>query len=452
MTKQNEQNKMGIMPCNRLLVSMAVPIMFSMIVQALYNIVDSIFVSRLGEAALTAVSLAFPVQMLIIAVVGGTGVGINARLSRKLGERQFEEVNVTAGNAVLLNIIYAFLIMLIGQFLAFFYFNMMTGDPAIRKYGSDYLYVILTFGLTLVFQVTFERLLQSTGLTFYSMISQTTGAIINIILDPIMIFGLLGFPALGTRGAALATVIGQCCSATVGLISNLKINKEIKFDLKYLKPDLACIRQIYAVGLPSILMQSLGSVMNFSVSKILIGFSSTAAAVFGVYFKLQSFIFMPVFGLNNGVVPIIAYNYGARKPERIKETFKLAVFYAMSIMAVGFLIFELMPAQLLSLFNASEHMTEIGVHGLRVLAIPFIIAGYCIMCSSVFQALGHGVLSLWVSLVRQIVVLIPSAFILARVAGLDGVWFSFPIAEVASAIMSILFIRQIMKKEVDPLY
>ncbi len=452
MTKQNEQNKMGIMPCNRLLVSMAVPMMFSMIVQALYNIVDSIFVSRLGEAALTAVSLAFPVQMLIIAVVGGTGVGINARLSRKLGERQFEEVNVTAGNALLLNIIYAFLIMLIGQFLAFFYFNMMTGDPAIRKYGSDYLYVILTFGLTLVFQVTFERLLQSTGLTFYSMISQTTGAIINIILDPIMIFGLLGFPALGTRGAALATVIGQCCSATVGLISNLKINKEIKFDVKYLKPDLACIRQIYAVGLPSILMQSLGSVMNFSVSKILIGFSSTAAAVFGVYFKLQSFIFMPVFGLNNGVVPIIAYNYGARKPERIKETFKLAVFYAMSIMAVGFLIFELMPAQLLSLFNASEHMTEIGVHGLRVLAIPFIIAGYCIMCSSVFQALGHGVLSLWVSLVRQIVVLIPSAFILARVAGLDGVWFSFPIAEVASAIMSILFIRQIMKKEVDPLY
>ena len=452
MTKQNEQNKMGIMPCNRLLVSMAVPMMFSMIVQALYNIVDSIFVSRLGEAALTAVSLAFPVQMLIIAVVGGTGVGINARLSRKLGERQFEEVNVTAGNALLLNIIYAFLIMLIGQFLAFFYFNMMTGDPAIRKYGSDYLYVILTFGLTLVFQVTFERLLQSTGLTFYSMISQTTGAIINIILDPIMIFGLLGFPALGTRGAALATVIGQCCSATVGLISNLKINKEIKFDVKYLKPDLACIRQIYAVGLPSILMQSLGSVMNFSVSKILIGFSSTAAAVFGVYFKLQSFIFMPVFGLNNGVVPIIAYNYGARKPERIKETFKLAVFYAMSIMAVGFLIFELMPAQLLSLFNASEHMTEIGVHGLRVLAIPFIIAGYCIMCSSVFQALGHGVLSLWVSLVRQIVVLIPSAFILARVAGLDGVWFSFPIAEVASAVMSILFIRQIMKKEVDPLY
>ena len=452
MTKQNEQNKMGIMPCNRLLISMAVPMMFSMIVQALYNIVDSIFVSRLGEAALTAVSLAFPVQMLIIAVVGGTGVGINARLSRKLGERQFEEVNVTAGNALLLNIIYAFLIMLIGQFLAFFYFNMMTGDPAIRKYGSDYLYVILTFGLTLVFQVTFERLLQSTGLTFYSMISQTTGAIINIILDPIMIFGLLGFPALGTRGAALATVIGQCCSATVGLISNLKINKEIKFDVKYLKPDLACIRQIYAVGLPSILMQSLGSVMNFSVSKILIGFSSTAAAVFGVYFKLQSFIFMPVFGLNNGVVPIIAYNYGARKPERIKETFKLAVFYAMSIMAVGFLIFELMPAQLLSLFNASEHMTEIGVHGLRVLAIPFIIAGYCIMCSSVFQALGHGVLSLWVSLVRQIVVLIPSAFILARVAGLDGVWFSFPIAEVASAVMSILFIRQIMKKEVDPLY
>ena len=261
--EETRQNKMGTMPCNRLLLTMSVPMMLSMLVQALYNIVDSVFVSRLSEGALTAVSLAFPVQTLLIAVIGGTGVGINARLSRKLGERRFEEVHVTAGNAILLNLIYAVVIMILGQFVASMYYNMMTPDPEIRAYGIDYLYVILSFSFALIFQVTFERLLQSTGLTVWSMICQTTGAVINIILDPIMIFGLLGCPAMGTRGAALATVIGQCTAACIGLIANLKVNREIQFAPKYLRPDGTTIRQIYAVGLPSIVMQSIGSVMNF---------------------------------------------------------------------------------------------------------------------------------------------------------------------------------------------
>jgi len=449
--EETRQNKMGTMPCNQLLLTMSVPMMLSMLVQALYNIVDSVFVARLSEDALTAVSLAFPIQTLMIAVIGGTGVGINARLSRKLGERRFDEVNLTAGNAVTLNLIYAAVIMILGQFGASLYFHMMTPDPEIRAYGVDYLYVIMSLSAALIFQVTFERLLQSTGLTIWSMISQTTGAVINIILDPIMIFGLLGCPAMGTRGAALATVIGQTTAACIGLIANLRVNKEIRFEKQYLRPDGQTIAQIYAVGLPSILMQSIGSVMNFFLNRILLDFSSTAAAVFGVYFKLQSFVFMPVFGLNNGVVPIIAFNYGARKPERIRETFKLGAVYAMSIMAVGFLLFELIPGPLLGLFNASENMLSIGVPALRILATPFIVAGFCIMCSSVFQALGHGVLSLWVSLIRQIIVLLPCAFILSKVIGLQGVWLSFPIAEVASAALSIAFIRGILKKEVDPL-
>ncbi|MBQ9421390.1 MAG: MATE family efflux transporter [Lachnospiraceae bacterium] len=447
-----KQNKMGTMPCNKLLLTMSVPMMLSMLVQALYNIVDSIFVSRVSENALTAVSLAFPVQTLMIAIIGGTGVGINARLSRKLGERRFDEVNLTAGNAILLNAIYAAVILIVGQFAASLYYNMMTPDAEIRAYGTDYLYVIMTFSAALIFQVTFERLLQSTGLTIWSMISQTTGAILNIILDPIMIFGLFGCPAMGTRGAALATVVGQTVAACIGLAANLKVNKEIRFEPRFMMPDKQTIAQIYAVGLPSIIMQSIGSVMNFCLNKILLDFSSTAAAVFGVYFKLQSFVFMPVFGLNNGVVPIIAYNYGARRPDRIKETFRYAAIYAMSIMAVGFLLFELIPGQMLALFNASDHMIEIGVPALRFLATPFIVAGYCIMCSSVFQALGHGVLSLWVSLTRQIIVLLPCAFILSRVIGLTGVWAAFPIAEIASAALSILFIRRIMRQEVDTLY
>ena len=444
--KKHIQNKMGYMPCGPLLLSMSLPMMMSMLVQALYNIVDSVFVSRISENALTAVSLAFPVQILIIAVIGGTGVGINARLSAKLGERNFEEVNYTAGNALTINLIYAALFVLVGSVIAAFYYRMMTPDPEIRQHGYDYLSVIMICSPALIFQITFERLLQSTGKTFYSMISQTVGAITNIIMDPILIFGLFGLPAMGTKGAALATVFGQLLACMIGAVSNLKINKEISFQKKYLRLHAPAVSQIYAVGIPSIIMQCIGSVMNLGMNKILLSFTSTAAAVFGVYYKLQSFVFMPVFGLNNGLVPIIAFNLGARRPDRIRETLKFGLLYALSIMLAGTLLFELFPEFLLGLFNASDHMLSIGVPALRTIASHFILAGGSIICISTFQATGHGVLSMWVSIVRQLAVLLPGAFLLSRLVGLEGVWLAFPLAEIVALSMSLYF----MKKYIRP--
>jgi putative MATE family efflux protein len=447
----NRENKMGYMPCGKLLISMSLPMMISMLVQALYNIVDSIFVARISENALTAVSLAFPVQMLIISVIGGTGVGINARLSAKLGERNFEEVNYTAGNALTINLIYAFLIVITGRFISGFYYHMMTPDAEIRQHGYDYLMVITTLAPALVFQITLERLLQSTGKTFYSMISQTVGAITNIIMDPILIFGLCGLPAMGTKGAALATVFGQSLACLIGIYCNLKKNPEITFGAKYLKPHRVTIERIYAVGIPSIIMQSIGSVMNLGMNKILLSFTSTSASVFGVYYKLQSFVFMPVFGLNNGLVPIIAFNYGARRPDRIRETMKYGAIYAASIMLLGMLLFELFPDPLLDLFNASEHMKEIGRPALRIIAAHFILASGSIICISTFQALGHGVLSMWVSIIRQLAVLLPSAFLLSRLIGLDGVWMAFPIAELVAISMCLFFVKKHVSPQLEAL-
>ena len=447
--EETRQNKMGTMPCNQLLLTMSVPMMLSMLVQALYNIVDSVFVARLSENALTAVSLAFPVQTLMIAVIGGTGVGINARLSRKLGERRFDEVNLTAGNAVTLNLIYAAVIMILGQFGASLYFHMMTPDPEIRAYGVDYLYVIMSLSAALIFQVTFERLLQSTGLTIWSMISQTTGAVINIILDPIMIFGLLGCPAMGTRGAALATVIGQTAAACIGLIANLRVNKEIRFEKKYLRPDGQTIAQIYAVGLPSILMQSIGSVMNFFLNRILLDFSSTAAAVFGVYFKLQSFVFMPVFGLNNGVVPIIAFNYGAKNKSRIVEALKFSLVLALSIMMIGTITFLTIPGTLLGIFNAEPDMLQIGIPALRIICLSFPIAGLCITMGSIFQAFSKSIYSLIISVGRQLVVLIPAAWLLSNMNNINLVWLAFPIAEFVSLALSTYYFTKLYRQTVE---
>ncbi len=454
-TQENQevkQNIMGYLPCSQLLIKLSLPMMLSMMVQALYNIVDSIFVAQMNEAALTAVSLAFPIQSLLIAIGSGTGVGINARLSRKLGEKKPEEVNATAGNAIFIAIVYAVIFLIAGQLICKPFYSAMTSDEQIWQYGVDYIYVVLTFGFALIFQMTGERLLQSTGKSFYSMITQGVGAIVNIILDPIMIFGLFGCPAMGTRGAAVATVVGQTLAALLGLFFNLKINKEIKFGTRYMRPHPETIKAIYAVGLPSIVMQSISSIMNFGMNKILLQFSSTAAAAFGVYYKLQSFVFMPIFGMNNGVVPIIAFNYGAKKPDRIKETFKLAAIAATCIMLFGILLFECLPGVLLDLFNASDNLKLIGIMALRIIAIHFIFAGFDIICSSIFQALGHGVKSLWVSLARQLVVLLPAAYILAHTFGLNAVWFSFPIAELASLLLSTIFVRDIFKKEIDPLY
>lgn len=445
MEKQIEvqENKMGTMPINKLLISMSLPMIVSMLVQAMYNVVDSVFVSRLGEDALVAVSLAFPIQNLMIAVAVGTSVGINALLSRCLGEKKFEEANLCALNGVFLAVLSYIVFAIFGFIFAERFFVSQTSNPQIIKYGTQYLFVCTVFSFGMFLQIIMERLLQSTGRTFYNMITQGTGAIINIVLDPILIFGLFGFPRLEVTGAAIATVIGQIVGMTLSIIFNIKVNKDIHLTIKGFKPHLETIKKIYAVGLPSIIMQSITSVMTFGINKILIMFTSTAVSVFGVYFKMQSFVFMPVFGLNNGMVPIVAYNYGARKKKRIIQTVKMSIIIATGIMLFGFAIFQIFPAQLLKMFNATDDMLTIGTYALRIISISFIFAGFCIILLSVFQALGHGVLSLIVSLIRQLVVILPVAFLLAKLGGLHAVWYAFPIADIFSVTFSIIFLRKI---------
>ena len=447
-----EENKMGVMPVTRLLVTMSLPMMLSMLVQALYNIVDSMFVAQLSEDALTAVSLAFPVQSLMIAVASGTGVGINALLSRNLGERNFEGANNAARNGVFLAIVSCIVFALLGLVGSRLFFSLQTDNPVILEYGVQYMSIITLFSVGIFLQITFERLLQSTGRTFYNMITQGTGAIINIILDPIMIFGLFGFPRLGLAGAAIATVVGQIVAVIMSFCFNHFKNKEISLSPRGFRPHGRTILFIYKVGIPSIIMQSIGSVMTFGMNKILLMFSSTAAAVFGVYFKLQSFIFMPVFGLNNGMIPIIAYNYGARNKHRIIETARKSVLIAVCIMILGFAIFQIFPAFFLStLFRASENMLAIGVPALKIISISFLFAGYCIIVGSIFQALGNGVYSLIISAARQLIVILPVAYIFATVFGLSMVWWAIPIAEIVSVILSTLLLKRIYRKVIKPL-
>lgn len=439
------------MPVNRLLITMSVPIMISMLVQAMYNIVDSMFVSRLNENALTAVSLVFPIQNLMISVAVGTGVGINAFLSRCLGEKDFETANKTANHGILLAFCSYLLFAVFGIAGAGAFLRMQTQDPQIVAYGTTYLRIVCVFSIGLFMQITLERLLQSTGKTLFSMFTQTLGAVINMILDPIMIFGMFGFPKMGIAGAATATVLGQIIASIVAFYMNRKKNHEIHISFRNFKWSGEVVKNIYAVGIPSIVMSSIGSVMTFGLNKILIAFSSTATAVFGVYFKLQSFVFMPVFGLNNGMVPIIAYNYGAKKKKRITKTVALSVCYASGIMLLGLLVFQFFPDVLLNIFNASDHMQQIGVPALRLISLCFIFAGFNIVASSVFQALGHGMLSLWVSVVRQLCTLLPAAFILAKVVGLSAVWFAFPISEVFAVMMCAFFLRFVYKEKVASL-
>ena len=442
-----KENKMGVLPIPKLLISMSLPMILSMLVQALYNIVDSMFVAQLNEEALTAVSLAFPVQNLMIAVATGTGVGINALLSRSLGEKKFEQANTIAKNGIFLALVSALVFAVLGLVGSRFFFEVQTSDKLIVEYGTQYMSVITIASVGIFLQVTFERLMQSTGKTIFNMVIQGTGAIINIILDPIMIFGLFGFPAMGVTGAAIATVCGQIIAAILGVILNHKFNKEIHVDMKGFRPNKGTIGAIYKIGVPSIIMQSIGSLTTFAMNNILLMFSSTAATVFGVYFKLQSFIFMPVFGLTNGMIPIVAYNYGARNKKRITGTIKLSVAIAIGIMTVGVVVFQLFPKTLLSLFDASEHMISIGVPALRTISWAFVFAGYSIICSSVFQALGNGVYSMLISIARQLVIIIPIAFIFAKLFGLDMVWWSYPIAEIASVILCTFFLRRILKEK-----
>lgn len=441
-----KENKMGVMPVNKLLLSMSLPIMISMLVQALYNIVDSIFVAKISENALTAVSLAFPIQSLMIATATGTGVGVNAILSKSLGEKNFEKANRTAVNGVFLAVMSYILFVIIGLTVTMPFYRSQTSDAEILAYGKQYLTIVCVASIGLFAQIIFERLLQSTGKTIYTMITQGTGAIINIILDPILIFGLLGFPAMGVTGAAVATVAGQIVGGIMGIVINEKVNHEIKLIWKGFRPSLQMIGAIYRVGVPSIIMQAIGSLMTYGMNLILISFTSTATAVFGVYFKLQSFIFMPIFGLNNGMIPIVAYNYGAGKKERLIKTVKLSVAYAMAVMVIGFLIFQTLPQVLLQWFNASDRMMEIGVPALRIISISFLLAGFCIICGSVFQALGNGVYSMVVSIARQLVVLLPVAFLLSKLGNVNYVWWAFPIAELMSLALSTFFLFRIYHK------
>ena len=436
------ENKMGVLSEGKLLANMAVPIMISMLVQALYNIVDSIFVSRLSENALTAVSLAFPLQNLMIAVGVGTYVGMNALLSRALGAKEQEEADRTGNVGLFLALCSFVLFAAIGIPGSRLFFQLQTDVAEIVDYGAVYGMVCLGASLGLFCQITFERLLQSTGRTKLSMAMQLVGAIVNIILDPILIFGLFGFPRLEVMGAAVATVVGQCVAALVGLVLNLKYNPEIHVHLHQIRWHGPTVRGIFHIGFPSIVMQCIGSVMVFAVNGILVAFTTTAAAVFGAYFKLQSFIFMPVFGLNNGMVPIIAYNYGAKKPARVHKTVKLSVATAMAIMAVGTLAFELFPGQLLLLFDASPEMLSIGIPALRLIALSFIMAGHNIPAAAVCQAIGNPMHSLVVSVCRQLVVLLPVAWLLSRTGNLTLVWLAFPISEVVALVMSAVYLKK----------
>ena len=441
--KERKANKMGTMPVNKLLVSMSLPMMVSMLVQALYNIVDSIFVSRIDENALTAVSMAFPIQSLMIAIGVGTGVGVNALLSRSLGEKEYGKVDRTAVNGVFLSAVSYLLFLVVGILAVTPFYLSQTKDAQIIAYGKQYLTIICCCSFGMYTQFIFERLLQSTGKTIFTMVTQGTGAIINIILDPIFIFGYFGIPRMGVAGAAVATVAGQIVAGVFAIIINEKKNTDVKLNFKGFRPDKKVIREIYKVGIPSIIMQAIGSVMTYGMNRILISVNSTAVAVFGVYFKLQSFIFMPIFGLNNGMVPIIAYNYGAKEKDRMVKTLKLSVFYAIGIMVLGFVVFQLFPAPLFSLFDASEMMLSIGVPALRAISFSFLFAGFCIVCGSLFQALGNGVYSMVISIARQLVVLLPAAYLLSLSGKVQYVWWAFPIAELVSLSMTVFFLFRI---------
>lgn len=442
MAENTRENKMGTMPVGKLLFTMAWPMMLSMLFQALYNIVDSYFVAKLSQDALNAVSLAFPLQSLCIAFSAGTGVGINALLSRSLGEKNQDAADQAANTGVFLSLCNAVLFALIGLTLADPFFRFQTENAQILAYGTSYVRICLGLSLGLFMQMCTERLLQSTGRTNLAMLPQIIGAAINMVLDPIMIFGLLGFPRLEVAGAAVATLCGQFTGTVIGFILNIKKNPEIHLRVRDIRPRRRTIAEIYAIGIPSIIMQSIGSVMTFGLNKILIGFTEAATAVFGAYFKLQSFIFMPVFGLNNAMVPIVAFNYGAARPERLKKSVKLTIVTAVCIMSIGCALFELIPARLLGLFTPSEEMLSIGTTALRIIGAHFPFAGFCIIAGSVCQALGKPIYALITSICRQIIVLLPAAFLLSLTGRLELVWFAFPIAEVSSVILSTVFLRR----------
>ncbi|MCR4806379.1 MAG: MATE family efflux transporter [Lachnospiraceae bacterium] len=444
---------MGTMPVNKLIINIGMPMILSMLVQAFYNIVDSIFVARItdgaasgsaGTAALVAVGMAFPFQMLLVAVGAGTGVGVNSLLSKALGEKDYDTVNRAACNGIFLSLLSAIVFFVIGRFFAGSLIRSQGGEGLALTYGTQYLSIVCMFSFGIFAQFIFERLLQSTGKTLYSMITQMTGAIINIILDPILIFGMFGFPELKVAGAAVATVTGQIIAGCFALVLNLKKNHEIHISFKGFKPDGPTIGRIYAVGVPTMIMQSIGSVMTYCMNKILVSLNDAAVAVFTVYFKLQSLFFMPLFGLNNGLIPILAYNYGARKRKRMIQAIKICMLYAFDFAAIGFFLFKVIPDKLLLIFNTGdESLITYGVPALKIIAWHYLLAWFCIIGGTVYQSLGNGIYSLIVSVARQLVVLIPAAYILAKIGGLDLIWWSFPIAELMSFAVNCYFMWRI---------
>lgn len=445
------ENKMGVMPVGKLLANISLPMIISMLVQAMYNIVDSLFVARINEDALTAVSLAFPVQNLMIGIAVGTGVGMNALLSMSLGSKDFKTADKAAVNGIFLAVLSSIVFLILSFFVPEIYYNSQTDSTAIIEYGVEYLGIVSFFAFAVFSQMIFERILQSTGKTMFTMVTQGLGAIINIILDPIFIFGYFGVPKMGVKGAAYATVLGQFIAFLLALFFNLKFNKEVNLSFKGFKADIHVIKRIYSVGIPSMVMNAIVSVMIYAVNGILMGFSSTATAVYGVYGKLQSFALMPVFGLNNGMVPIVAYNYGARRRDRIMGTYKLSVIVAMAIMLGCFLVMQAFPRELLLMFDASETMLKIGIPAIRIISLSFIFAGYSIVTSSMLQAMGHGMMSMLISLCRQFVILLPVAYLMSLTGNLDLVWCAMPIAELASVTLSTIFMVRLYNKVIKNL-
>ena len=446
--RKRPENKMGTMPINKLIINMSLPLITSMFVQAFYNIVDSLFVARINEDALTAVSMSFPAQNLMISAGVGVGVGITALIARYLGAHDEKGITRVVHNGIFLGILNSILFALFGIFLAKFYFEFQKASGIIETYGIQYLSICSIFAFSIIMEITFERMLIASGKTIYTMITQSTGAIINIIFDPIFIFGLFGFPKMGIVGAAVATIFGQTVAMFMALYFNVVKNHEVRISIKKFAVDFKTIVNIYEIGFPSIVMQSAASFMIFQLNNLLASFSTTATAVLGVYFKLQSFVILPVFGLNNSVISIVSYNYGAGKIKRLLKTMKVANIYAFSIMLAGFVLCQILPSQILKIFDASDNMLAIGVPALRIISFSFLIAPFSIVSSGTFQALGKGTFSLIISLIRQLIVILPLSYLLSRVMGMKGVWIAFPIAEIVAGILTIIYLRKLYKNEI----
>lgn len=449
LTKRKKpENKMGTMPINKLIINMSLPLITSMFVQAFYNIVDSLFVARINEDALTAVSMSFPAQNLMISAGVGVGVGITALIARYLGAHDEKGITRVVHNGIFLGILNSILFALFGIFLAKFYFEFQKASGIIETYGIQYLSICSIFAFSIIMEITFERMLIASGKTIYTMITQSTGAIINIIFDPIFIFGLFGVPKMGIVGAAVATIFGQTVAMFMALYFNVVKNHEVRISIKKFAVDFKTIVNIYEIGFPSIVMQSAASFMIFQLNNLLASFSTTATAVLGVYFKLQSFVILPVFGLNNSVISIVSYNYGAGKIKRLLKTVKVANIYAFSIMLAGFVLCQILPVQILKIFDASDNMLAIGVPALRIISFSFLIAPFSIVSSGTFQALGKGTFSLIISLIRQLIVILPLSYLLSRIMGMKGVWVAFPIAEIVAGILTIIYLRKLYKNEI----